>query len=62
MVPPEQLARVAGLDQTLQGGMIIFAPPIGALLLGVLPMPGVSDSRRGDRAPGSRHADHHRHP
>ena len=41
MVPPEQLARVAGLNQMLQGGMIVVAPPIGALLLGVLPMPGV---------------------
>src|SRR5262245_60308475 len=41
MVPPEQLARVAGLNQMLQGGMIILAPPIGALLLGVLPTPGV---------------------
>ena len=41
MVPPEQLARVAGLNQMLQGGMIIIAPPIGALLLGVLPTPGV---------------------
>ena len=41
MVPAEQLARVAGLNQMLQGGMIIIAPPIGALLLGVLPMPGV---------------------
>src|SRR5918994_1038622 len=41
MVPPEQLARVGGLNQMLQGGMIIIAPPIGALLLGVLPMPAV---------------------
>jgi len=41
MAPPEQLARVAGLNQMLQGGMIIIAPPLGALLLGVLPMPGV---------------------
>jgi DHA3 family macrolide efflux protein-like MFS transporter len=41
MVPTEQLARVAGLNQMLHGGMIIIAPPIGALLLGVLPMPGV---------------------
>ena len=41
MVPPEQLARVAGLNQMLHGGMIIVAPPVGALLLGVLPMPGV---------------------
>jgi DHA3 family macrolide efflux protein-like MFS transporter len=41
MVPPEQLARVAGLNQMLHGGMIIVAPPTGALLLGVLPMQGV---------------------
>ena len=41
MVPPEQLARVGGLNQMLQGAMIIIAPPIGALLLGLLPMPGV---------------------
>ena len=41
LVPPEQLARVAGLNQMLQGGMIIVAPPVGALLLGVLPMQGV---------------------
>ena len=41
MVPPEQLTRVAGLNQMLQGGMIIIAPPIGALLLGVLPTPAV---------------------
>jgi hypothetical protein len=31
---------VAGLNQMLHSGMIIIAPPIGALLLGVLPMPG----------------------
>ena len=41
MVPPERLARVAGLNQMLQGGMIIIAPPIGALLLGLLPMQAV---------------------
>lgn len=36
MAPPEQLTRVAGLNQTLQGLMLIAAPPIGALLLGVV--------------------------
>jgi DHA3 family macrolide efflux protein-like MFS transporter len=41
MVPPEQLARVAGLNQMLHGGMIIVAPPIGALLLSLLPMQAV---------------------
>ena len=35
MVPPEQLTRVAGLNQMLQGLTMIAAPPIGALLLSV---------------------------
>lgn len=41
MVPNGQLARVAGLNQTLNGAMSIVAPPTGALLLGVLPIHGV---------------------
>jgi len=41
MVPKEQLARLAGLNQTLQGLLSVFAPPLGALLLGLLPMQGV---------------------
>jgi len=41
MVPKEQLSRVAGLNQSLQGGMNIVAPPVGALLLGLMPLPGV---------------------
>lgn len=41
MVPQEHLARVAGLNQTLQGLLSITAPPAGALLLGVLPLQGV---------------------
>lgn len=41
MVPEAQLARVAGFNQTLQAGMGIVAPPVGALLLGLLPMQGV---------------------
>lgn len=41
MVPDDQLSRVAGLNQMLQGLMSIVAPPVGALLIGVLPMPGV---------------------
>jgi DHA3 family macrolide efflux protein-like MFS transporter len=41
MVPEEHLARVAGLNQGLQGVMSIAAPPLGALLLGVLPIHGV---------------------
>ncbi|MCC7358596.1 MAG: MFS transporter [Anaerolineales bacterium] len=41
MVPREHLARVAGFNQMLQGGLGILAPPIGALLLALLPLQGV---------------------
>lgn len=41
MVPGEHLARVQGLNQVLQGLMNIGAAPLGALLLGLLPMQGV---------------------
>jgi len=41
MVPAEQLARVQGFNQMLQGVMGIIAPPVGALLLGLLPLQGV---------------------
>jgi DHA3 family macrolide efflux protein-like MFS transporter len=37
MVPKEQLARVAGANQMLQGLISIVAPPVGALLVAVLP-------------------------
>ena len=33
MVPSKHLARVAGANQTLQGLLSIFAPPLGALLI-----------------------------
>lgn len=33
MVPDKHLARVAGANQTLQGLLSIFAPPLGALLI-----------------------------
>src|SRR5215216_892999 len=38
MVPKEQLARVAGLNQALQGVTMIVTPPVGALLLSLLPI------------------------
>jgi DHA3 family macrolide efflux protein-like MFS transporter len=41
MVPEAQLARVAGLNQTLQGAMNIVAPPVGALLLQTIPLQNV---------------------
>ena len=37
MVPEQHLARVAGLNQTLQGSVNIVSPPLGALLIGILP-------------------------
>ncbi len=42
MVPKEHLSRIQGLNQVLQGGMSILAPPLGALLLGLLPMYGIA--------------------
>ena len=41
MVSKEQLSRVAGINQTLQGLVGIVAPPTGALLIGILPTQGV---------------------
>lgn len=38
LVPKEQLTRVQGLNQILNGGLGIFSAPLGALLLGVMPM------------------------
>ena len=37
MVPDKHLARVAGANQLLQGVVTIFAPPLGALLISVMP-------------------------
>jgi MFS transporter, DHA3 family, macrolide efflux protein len=41
IVPEKDLSRAAGLNQTLQGLVTIAGPPVGALLLGLLPMQGV---------------------
>jgi DHA3 family macrolide efflux protein-like MFS transporter len=41
MVPKEHLTRVAGLNQTMQGALSIIGPPLGALLLALLPMYGI---------------------
>ncbi|HRQ39508.1 MAG TPA: MFS transporter [Chloroflexota bacterium] len=41
MVPAEQLTRIQGLNQMLQGGMSIVAAPLGALLISVLTMPAL---------------------
>jgi DHA3 family macrolide efflux protein-like MFS transporter len=41
MVPERHLTRVQGLEQGLQGLLAIVAAPLGAALLGILPMAGV---------------------
>jgi MFS transporter, DHA3 family, macrolide efflux protein len=41
MVPKEQLTRVNGLNQALQGINSLAAPPVGALLLSLLPTQGI---------------------
>jgi MFS transporter, DHA3 family, macrolide efflux protein len=38
MVPKEQLARIAGMNQALQGLSMVATPPLGALLLELLPL------------------------
>ncbi len=38
LVPEEQLTRVAGMNQSLQGLAGILAPPLGAVLIAILPM------------------------
>lgn len=41
MVPKEHLSRVAGLNQTIRGALNVIAPPLGALLLSLLPLHGI---------------------
>ena len=41
MVPEEHLTRLSGMNQTLQGLMALVAPPVGALLISVMPTQGV---------------------
>ena len=41
MVPVEHLTRIQGLNQLLNGGLYVVAAPLGALLLGMLPMQGI---------------------
>ena len=41
MVPKEHLSRVAGLNQAMKGALNIIAPPLGALLLELVPLHSV---------------------
>ncbi len=40
MVPEEHLARIAGLNEAMRGGINIIAPPLGALFLEILDIQG----------------------
>jgi DHA3 family macrolide efflux protein-like MFS transporter len=41
MVPEQQLSRVSGLNQALNGLMNIMSPPLGAFLMGILPLQAI---------------------
>jgi DHA3 family macrolide efflux protein-like MFS transporter len=41
MIPKQHLPRVAGLNQTIGGAVNIVSPPLGALLLDLLPLHGI---------------------
>lgn len=41
MVPKSQLARVGGMNQTLRGALDIITPPLGALLMELLPLSAI---------------------
>lgn len=41
MVPEKHLTRVAGINQTMQGALNVIGPPLGALLLKVLPFQSI---------------------
>jgi len=41
MVPERHLTRIAGINQTMNGLLTIVGPPLGALLLALIPLPGV---------------------
>jgi MFS transporter, DHA3 family, macrolide efflux protein len=41
MVPVENLTRIQGINQMLNGGLNILSAPLGALLLSILPLQGI---------------------
>jgi len=41
MVPDEHLTRVAGVNQTMQGALNVIGPPLGAMLVALLPFEGI---------------------
>ena len=41
LIPKQHLARVQGFNQALYGGLNIISAPLGALLISIMPMPGI---------------------
>ncbi len=41
LVPPEHLTKIGGLNQSMTGAIQVFGPPLGALLISLLPLHGV---------------------
>jgi DHA3 family macrolide efflux protein-like MFS transporter len=41
MVPERHLTRVAGLNQTMNGALNVIGPPLGAMLVALLPFEGI---------------------
>lgn len=41
LVPEQHLTRIAGLNQSMQGAIQVFGPPLGAILISILPLHGV---------------------
>ncbi len=41
MVPKRHLSRVAGFNQALNGALNIIGPPLGAMLMGIMPLHGI---------------------
>jgi DHA3 family macrolide efflux protein-like MFS transporter len=41
LVPSRHLTRIAGLNQSMSGAMQVIGPPLGALLISILPLHGV---------------------
>ena len=41
MVPEKHLSRVAGMNEMAYGAVMVFAPPVGALLMSLMPLSGI---------------------
>ena len=41
LVPAQHLTRIAGLNQSMSGAILVFGPALGALLISIMPLHGV---------------------